>query len=413
MFFKTDADRASAQAAKARHDAGEAGSNAASGARNLGAAVLATLAEVTAPADDRKGKKHAQKARSKAVKAARRDRDAASRAASKAATHGRKAAAHGKMAADRHAGHTGGTLVGLADTASTRAAGVAATAAGTAKGAGAHLAHKVSSSDLPTRAKDRASHLKVAAAQRSAPLADSARERAVTSAALVAALTAAARDKADETRARALLGVDQGIDAAVPQAQDGVAAVGPRVDHLRDVINNELLPKLQEMLNDVQTNKDRILTKDDGVTAAITGTPKKRRRKGGVLIALGLLAAAGAGVAWYLDQQQRQGATDPWASRGGEADPWASRTPTGSTGTEVTTPVTTTSTSTTTTSAAPPLADRATGTGADELHLLESEEIDALASDTPVTAEEQTPGESPTEEIESARRDGDDDLSRS
>ena len=48
MFFTNEADRASAQAAKARQDASEAGSSAASSARNLGAAVLATLAEATA-----------------------------------------------------------------------------------------------------------------------------------------------------------------------------------------------------------------------------------------------------------------------------------------------------------------------------------------------------------------------------
>ena len=71
MFFKTDAERAAAQATRARQDATEAGASAASGARNLGAAFLATLAEVTAPQDDRSGRKHAQKASAKALKAYR------------------------------------------------------------------------------------------------------------------------------------------------------------------------------------------------------------------------------------------------------------------------------------------------------------------------------------------------------
>jgi hypothetical protein len=398
VFFKTESDRASAQAAKARQDAGEAGSNAALGARNLGAAVLATLAEATAPADDRKGKKHAQRARAKAVKAARRDKEAASKAASKAAGHGRKAAAHGRKAADKRADAAGGTLAVLADTASHKVAGAAATAAGTAKVAGSQLAHKVAQAELADKARAQASHVREAAAERSAPLAGSAKEKAAASAAVLAALAAAAREKADETRARALLGVDHGIDVAVPRAQEGVAAVGPRVDHLRDVINHELLPKLQEMLADVQSNKDRLLTEDKGAVAALTGTPKKRRRKGGALIILGLLAAAGAGIAWYLNQQQRQGATDPWASQAGGADPWASRTPTGSSDVLADT----------TAAGTAGMATATTGTPAtDAPHILESEEIDALAADTPATAEEQTPGESPTEEIQQARGSAD------
>lgn len=415
MFFKTEADRAAAQAAKARHDAGEAGSNAALGARNLGAAVLATLAEATAPADDRKGKKHAQRARDKAMKAARKDREAVAKAASRASGHGRKAAAHGRAAADKRADAAGGTLAALADTATHKVAGAAATAAGTAKVAGSQLAHKVSSADLTDKARAQAAHVREAAVERSGPLADSARERAGASAAVLAALAAAAREKAEETRARALLGMDHGIDVAVPRAQEGVAAVGPRVDHLRDVINNELLPKMQDMLADVQTGKDRLLTQDKGAVAALTGTPKKRRRKGGALITLGLLAAAGAGIAWYLNQQQ--GATDPWASQAGGADPWASRTPTSSadplgatastTATEVTgtTAAGTTATATTATTAATgePAGTVTTGSTADGPRLLEAEEIDALAADTPTTAEEQTPGESPTEEIQQAR----------
>ena len=397
MFFKTETDRASTQAAKARHDAGEAGSNAALGARNLGAAVLATLAEATAPSDDRKGKKHAQKARAKAVKAARKDREAASKAASKAADHSRKAAEHGRKAADKHAEEAGGTLAALAGTAG----------------------HK---------AREEAAHLREVAADRSGPLADSAREKAGAGAALVTALAAAAREKADETRTRALLGVDHGIDSAVPRAQEGVAAVGPKVDHLRDVINNELLPKIQEMLGDVQTGKDRVLTKQDGPIAALTGTPKKKQRKGGALITLGLLAAVGAGVAWYLNQQQRQGATDPWASQAGGADPWASRTPTGTADPMAATPVATpTATSTTTPASTPgaptatpetPATPAATGSAAgtasttgaaatDGPHMLESEEIDELAAETPTTAEEEAPGESPTEEIRQARQDSD------
>lgn len=392
MIFKTEADRASAQATKARHDAGEAGSSAASSARNLGAAVLATLAEATAPEDDRKGRKHASKARARALKAARKDKETAARAAAKAASHGRKAAEHTRAAADKRAEVAGGTLAALAGTASQSVADAATVAAGSAKEAGSSLAAKVSSAELTEKA--RASAHSVG--------------------------RAAAREKAEETRTRALLGVDHGLDAALPRASEGLAAVGPRVDHVRDVINNELLPKLQEMITEVQHGKDRLLTEQHGAVAALTGTPKKRRRKGRVLLTLGVLAAAGAGIAWYLDQQQRQGASDPWASQAGGADPWASRTPTssadplaepapalGATGhaTEVTSDVP----AATTTVDATPAAGTTTF---EEPHLLDSEEIDALASDTPTTAEEETPGESPTEEIAAAKDATDGDTPR-
>lgn len=420
MIFKTEADRASAQATKARHDAGEAGSSAASSARNLGAAVLATLAEATAPEDDRKGRKHASKARARALKAARKDKETAARAAAKAASHGRKAAEHTRAAADKRAEVAGGTLAALAGTAGQSVADAATVAAGSAKEAGSSLAAKVSSAELTEKARASAHSVGRAAAERSAPLADSAKERAGASAAVLAALAAAAREKAEETRTRALLGVDHGLDAALPRASEGLAAVGPRVDHVRDVINNELLPKLQEMITEVQHGKDRLLTEQHGAVAALTGTPKKRRRKGRVLLTLGVLAAAGAGIAWYLDQQQRQGASDPWASQAGGADPWASRTPTssadplaepapalGATGhaTEVTSDVP----AATTTVDATPAAGTTTF---EEPHLLDSEEIDALASDTPTTAEEETPGESPTEEIAAAKDATDGDTPR-
>lgn len=425
MFFKTDADRASAEAAKARHDAGEAGGSAASGARNLGAAVVATLAEVTAPADDRKGKKQAQRTRAKAVKAARKDREDASRAAAKAAAHSRKAAKHGRSAADKRAEQAGGTVAALADAAGDKAAAAATTAAGTAKVAGDQLADRVSRSELADKARERAAQARRSAvhageslADRAAPLTGSAKEKAGVGAALVGALATAAREKASETRTRALLGVDHGLDVAVPRAQEGVAAVGPKVDHLRDVINEELLPKLQEMLGDVQTGKDRLLTKDEGAVAAITGTPKKRRRKGGVLITLGLLAAAGAGLAWYLNQQQHA-ATDPWASQAGGADPWASRTPTSAvpettvTETAVTettvaetpvaeTPVAETTVTETTVTEAPAAAPAATPTDATgesaQPRMLDSEEIDQLGTDEPTATEEQGPGTSPTDD---------------
>ncbi|MFK5645773.1 hypothetical protein ACI3ET_04540 [Ornithinimicrobium sp. LYQ121] len=451
MFFKTDADRAAAEAAKARQDAAEAGSTAAIGARNLGAAVVATLAEVTAPADDRKGKKHAQKARAKAIKAAQKDRADASKAATKAAKHGRKAAHLGRSAADHRAEEAGSLLAGLAEAAKEQAGSTAGKTAAAAAGAAGTA--KVAASHLADNAREQAVHARESLVERSGPLGDSAKELGSTAkekaglgAALVAALAASARERAEKTRTKAVAGVDHGIDAAVPRAQEGVAGVAPRVDHLRDVINEELLPKIQAMLGDLQVGKDRLLAQDEGVVAAVTGAPKAhQKRKGGTLIALGLLAAVGAGVAWWLSQKQKAPATDPWASQVGD-DPWASRTPTSadpldaapvvpvagvagvapladvapvadaeplgrhSTGVdpvadvepEAVAPV-----AKHTSDADRPLGSIDTSEAGSLPRMLESEQIDALATDEPTPVEEQTAGESPTEEIEAARHHAD------
>jgi hypothetical protein len=427
VFIKSDAERASDQAAKARHDAAAASTIAATGARNLGAAVLATLAEATAPKDDKSGKRHARRAKAKAVKAATKDREAASKAAAKAATHGRKAALHGRKAIDKRSAAAGGSVAALAGVAGAKAS---------------DSAHRAAEA-----ARERSSHAAGALRERTAPLGEAAAEKAGMGAALLAALAAAAREKAEETRIRAAAGVDHGIDVAVPRAQESVALVGSSVDHLRDVINEELLPKLQAMLGDVQAN--RVLAKDDAVVATLTGETKAaRNKKGGFLITLGLLAAAGAGLAWYLSQQQKSPAKDPWASTSDE-DPWASRTPVGTddaalesaadqldgrAGTAVT-PAYAAGGSTTSSGTSDMVADAqvtetiATGTGATAAtaasttsvptgdstgtslpadgtpHMLEPEEIDELGSEAPLGADEQGPGESPEEDIERARRE--------
>lgn len=122
-------------------------------------------------------------------------------------------------------------------------------------------------------------------------------------------------EKAAEVRDRAVAGLDHRIDAAVPRGQEAVEGLAPKVDHARDVIVDDVLPKLQELLGNVQSAKDELLAKQDGPVAAVTGAPKKQKRKGGVLLALGALAAAGAGIAWYLNKQQNTPADDPWAER--------------------------------------------------------------------------------------------------
>lgn len=122
-----------------------------------------------------------------------------------------------------------------------------------------------------------------------------------------------ARDKASHARDRAVTSLDHGIDSAVPKGQEAVASMAPKVDHARDVIVDDLLPKLSELLGSLQHSKDELLSRQDGPIATVTGAPKKPKRKGGALIIFGVAAAIGAAVAYYLNSQKKP-ATDPWAT---------------------------------------------------------------------------------------------------
>lgn len=151
--------------------------------------------------------------------------------------------------------------------------------------------------------------------ERGAHAAHDARERLSAVAATAAANAAVARD-------RAVAGLDHGIDAAAPKVSDAVGAVGPKVDHARDVIVDEYLPRIQAALSSLVDRKDEVLAKPDGAVAVVTGAPKKKGRKGLVLLTIGVVAAAGAGVAAYLAQAQKaERKADPWAEpTGASAD---------------------------------------------------------------------------------------------
>lgn len=127
-------------------------------------------------------------------------------------------------------------------------------------------------------------------------------------------LATSAAGFASQARDRAVTSLDHGIDVAVPKVDAAVAQVAPKVDQARDVIVEDVLPKIHDMLVSLQAGKDDLLSRQDGAVAAVTGAPKKRKRKGGMLLAFALLSAAGAGVAWYLNKQQSQPKTDPWAT---------------------------------------------------------------------------------------------------
>ncbi len=196
----------------------------------------------------------------------------------------------------------------------------AAAAAGAAKG-GASNAKSVAldkTADARAAAMDRTADARAAAAERTEGAREVAKERA-----------GVALEKAAQARDSAVSGLDRGVDAAVPAMQQGVSGVSDKVDQARDKLVDDLLPKLQEMLNNAQSSKDDVLAKPDGAVAAVTGAPKKRGKKGGVLIAFGILAAIGAGVAYYLSQQKSttEDGTDPWAGSSDSSTTDSSTTP--------------------------------------------------------------------------------------
>ena len=180
----------------------------------------------------------------------------------------------------------------------------------------AHRAGKAAANTRDKAAKN-ARHAGKSVKQGTESLLDKVRDRygdrAGAAAATAAGAAATAAGVAATARDRAVSGLDHGIDSAVPRVEGAVAGVGPKVDHARDLIVDDLLPKISELLGGFQSAKDDFLSKQDGPVAVLTGAPKKRSRKGGLLLTLGVLAAIGAGIAYYLNQQQSRSKSDPWA----------------------------------------------------------------------------------------------------
>lgn len=201
-------------------------------------------------------------------------------------------------------------------------------------------------------------------------------------------LAATAAELAAQARERAVTSLDHGIDVAVPKVDAAVSQVAPKVDQARDAIVDDLLPKIHEMLTSLQASKDELLSRQEGPVAAVTGAPKKPKRRGRVLIALGLLSAASAGVAWYLDKQRSAPKSDPWAtpSRPIGGSPGVDTQVRATTGTG---PSTLGSATTASTATGP---DTTTGPAdGSDTRILGTDEIDQLASDTQ-DDEQEVPG---------------------
>lgn len=122
-------------------------------------------------------------------------------------------------------------------------------------------------------------------------------------------------------RSKAAHGIDEGVDHGADTVTHGLEAAPEKVDQARDWIVDELLPKLQGMVDDTVDAKNHAAAKDGALSFVAGETVRKPKRKGGILMLLGLALMGGAAYFWYTDEKRRQG--DPWQRVASSDDPWA------------------------------------------------------------------------------------------
>ena len=113
--------------------------------------------------------------------------------------------------------------------------------------------------------------------------------------------------------------VEHGIELAAPRLESAVSGLAPKVDTARDKIVDELLPRVTEAITSfaaaTSAAKDEAVSRGAGAAAVISGdavASPKHRKRGRVMLAVGLLAAAAAGVAAFLRRSAPK--DDPWAT---------------------------------------------------------------------------------------------------
>lgn len=113
--------------------------------------------------------------------------------------------------------------------------------------------------------------------------------------------------------------VEHGIEIAAPKLESAVSGLAPKVDIARDKIVDELLPRVTEAITAwaaaSAAAKDEVVSRGSDAAAVVRGdavaTPKRKKR-GRVLMTLGLLGAAGAAVTSFLKKSAPK--DDPWAT---------------------------------------------------------------------------------------------------
>lgn len=113
--------------------------------------------------------------------------------------------------------------------------------------------------------------------------------------------------------------VEHGIEVAAPRLESAVTGLAPKVDIARDKIVDELLPRVTEAITAwaaaSAAAKDEAVSRGTGAAAVISGdavATRKRKKKGPVLLTLGLLAGAAAAAVAFLTKSAPK--DDPWAT---------------------------------------------------------------------------------------------------
>ena len=113
--------------------------------------------------------------------------------------------------------------------------------------------------------------------------------------------------------------VEHGIEVAAPKLESAVSGLAPKVDTARDKIVDDLIPRIGEAIAAwaaaSTAAKDEVVSRGQGAAAVISGdavASSKHKRRNRVLLALGLLAAAGAGVTAFLKKSAPK--DDPWTT---------------------------------------------------------------------------------------------------
>jgi AcrR family transcriptional regulator len=113
--------------------------------------------------------------------------------------------------------------------------------------------------------------------------------------------------------------VEHGIEVAAPRLESALNGLAPKVDTARDKIVDELLPRVTEAITAwaaaSTAARDEAVSRGHGAAAVISGdavASPKRKRKGRVLLALGLMSAAAAAVVAFMKNSAPK--DDPWAT---------------------------------------------------------------------------------------------------
>lgn len=113
--------------------------------------------------------------------------------------------------------------------------------------------------------------------------------------------------------------VEHGIEVAAPKLESAVSGLAPKVDTARDKIVDDLLPRIADAIAAwaaaSTAAKDEALSRGQGAAAVISGSAvasRKGRKKGRILLGLGLFAAAGAAVTAFMKKSAPK--DDPWTT---------------------------------------------------------------------------------------------------